>query len=307
MLSDMGRTPKPPPRTEDKKPPTPAGIKRLKDLAARMRSDADAWKVSESERATLNLEIESALLFALGADHHAFHPIRYGQLPTQVRDVLSPLTQARYGGPIGGSHGTLSGGHTEEEVDEQKDLLHRAGLVEQQIKTMESELPPPPTSEPAREVKPAEAPAADKVVALLRRFPAAARELRHRHNSRKPLEITDEYDVQDLLRVFLRVLYDDIRTEEPTPSVAGKSARLDLLLKGQRVGLEAKMTREGLGGKELGTQLIDDIRRYREHRDCETLVFFIYDPEFRVRNPESLQDLAGNEGGVEVRIVIAPS
>ncbi len=56
------------------------------------------------------------------------------------------------------------------------------------------------------------------ITGTLRRFPAIVRDLNNRHAGRKPLvKITDEYDVQDLLRGVLRGLFDDVRDEEYTP------------------------------------------------------------------------------------------
>jgi hypothetical protein len=70
---------------------------------------------------------------------------------------------------------------------------------------------------------------------LAQRFHQIARQLRHRYNQRPTLEVEDEYDVQDLLYSLLRLHFDDIRPEEWTPSYAGKSARMDFLLKIEQV------------------------------------------------------------------------
>lgn len=45
------------------------------------------------------------------------------------------------------------------------------------------------------------------------------------------LFLEDEYDVQDLPHALLLLYFDDVRAEEWTPSYAGKSARMDFLLK----------------------------------------------------------------------------
>jgi len=54
--------------------------------------------------------------------------------------------------------------------------------------------------------------------------------------------------------------------------------------------LEIKKTRPGVADKQIGTQLIDDIARYRNHPKCKTFIGFIYDPEGRIANPLGLQD-----------------
>lgn len=119
-------------------------------------------------------------------------------------------------------------------------------------------------------------------------FYKVARQLRCRYDNRETLKIEDEYDVQDLLHALLVLYFDDVRAEEWTPSYAGKSARMDFLLKNERVVIEVKKTRLGLADKELGDQLIIDVDRYKAHPDCERLICFVYDPEGRVGNPNGL-------------------
>ena len=51
--------------------------------------------------------------------------------------------------------------------------------------------------------------------------------LGRRHQNRPGLEIKDEYDVQDLVRALLCVWFDDVMSEEWTPSYSGKCFRID--------------------------------------------------------------------------------
>jgi hypothetical protein len=106
---------------------------------------------------------------------------------------------------------------------------------------------------------------------------------------------------------LLTIYFDDIRPEEWTPSYAGKSARMDCLLKDYGVVVEVKKTRPGLGGKEVGTQLIEDIARYKMSPGCTTLVCFVYDPEGRIANPRGLEkDLGRQEGDLTVKVLVVP-
>ena len=142
---------------------------------------------------------------------------------------------------------------------------------------------------------------------LCLRFHAAARTLQDRHDGRTTLEVNDEYDVQDLLHAFLRLHFDDIRPEEWTPSYAGRSSRVDFLLKAERIVVEVKKTRPSMKAGELGEQLIIDRARYEQHPDCDTLVCFVYDPEGRIGNPTGIErDLENHPGGIKVRVIIAP-
>jgi hypothetical protein len=137
--------------------------------------------------------------------------------------------------------------------------------------------------------KESDIPAFLRLERLLGRFHQVAKQLRKRRAGRDTLWITDEYDVQDLLHALLKIDFNDIRAEEWTPSYAGKSARMDFLLKREKIVIEAKMTRDGLTEKELGDELLVDVARYKGHPDCQTLVCFIYDPEERIGNPEGLK------------------
>src|SRR6266567_4183831 len=99
----------------------------------------------------------------------------------------------------------------------------------------------------------------DTIENLCRRFHLIATQLHTRHEKRVTLTIADEYDVQDLMHSLLTIYFDDVRKEEGTPSHAGKSARMDFLIKDESTVVETKMTRDGLGDKELGEELALDI------------------------------------------------
>ncbi|WP_353568972.1 hypothetical protein [Haloferula sargassicola] len=140
------------------------------------------------------------------------------------------------------------------------------------------------------------------------RFHAVTRRLRSRHSSRDTLDVQDEYDVQDLLAALLRLFFDDLRAEEWTPSYAGGSSRMDFLLKREQTVIEVKMTRKGLGDRELGKQLIEDVARYSVHPDCKRLICFVYDPEGRVQNPAGItNDLSKKDDTFEVTVIIKPN
>jgi hypothetical protein len=149
--------------------------------------------------------------------------------------------------------------------------------------------------------------AADFVVTLCRRFPLLVGELAHRHSGREPVTFTDEYDVQDVLRALLRVHFDDVRPEEWNPSYGGVASRSDLLIKSERVVVETKMTRKGLGQREVVEELTVDKAQYRTHPDCDTLVCFVYDPEKRLSNPSALEaDLSGVDADLTTKVVVSP-
>lgn len=146
----------------------------------------------------------------------------------------------------------------------------------------------------------------DLIINILNKFPAFCRQLKKRYNDRTPLEINDEYDVQDLVHALLLLHFDDIRPEEGSPSFAGSSSRQDFLLKKEKIVIEVKKTRRFLGANKIGEELLIDMARYRAHPDCETLVCFLYDPEGWVTNPKGvIDDLEGKDADGKTRVVIA--
>lgn len=146
-----------------------------------------------------------------------------------------------------------------------------------------------------------------RISRICARFHLVATQLLSRREGRPSLVITDEYDVQDLLHALLKLEFEDVRPEEHTPSRAGAAARIDFLLKAERILVEAKKTRESRTEAALGDELIVDIERYKGHPDCETLLCFVYDPESRLRNPRGLEaDLTRETDGLRVVVIVAP-
>ena len=146
------------------------------------------------------------------------------------------------------------------------------------------------------------------VAKLCLKFHIVATQLTRRHANRETIRINDEYDVQDLLHALLKVDFDDVRTEEWTPSYAGGAARMDFLLKREQTVIETKKTRAGISERELGEQLVVDIEKYQGHADCKTLVCFVYDPNHLLANPRGLEvDLEKLGKEITVRVFVRPS
>jgi len=142
---------------------------------------------------------------------------------------------------------------------------------------------------------------------LFDRFHSVVLEINHRHDNRQPLEINDEYDVQDILRGLLRIHFDDVRDEEYTPSYGGGCARMDLLLKNEQIVIETKMVRKNLSQKRICEEIIIDKAYYRGHKDCKKLYCFVYDPEEKIKNPRGFErDLSDKVDGFETKVLIIP-
>lgn len=143
---------------------------------------------------------------------------------------------------------------------------------------------------------------------ICRRFEFCVRQLGIRQREREPVIVNDEYDVQDLMHALLRLHFDDVRSEEWTPSYAGSASRMDFLLKREQIVIETKMTRDKLDQRRVGEELIIDKEHYRKaHPDCKALVCFVYDPTHKCSNPAGLEnDLAEAESVNRVEVIVEP-
>lgn len=115
----------------------------------------------------------------------------------------------------------------------------------------------------------------DPIQRLCNRFHLILKKLGSRYNQRPTIDIKDEYDVQYFMHALLTLYFDDIRTEEWTPSYAGGSARMDFFIKENEIVIEVKKTHKGFGAKEVSDQLLIDIERYQSHQGCKKLICFV--------------------------------
>ena len=145
------------------------------------------------------------------------------------------------------------------------------------------------------------------VKTLCHRFHSVARQLRLRGEHRATLSVEDEIDVQDLLHALLRIQFDDIDTEEWTPSYAEGASRTTFLLNDNQLAVLVKKTRNGLTAKDLTEQLRIDTERYLTKSRCTSLVCFIYDPDGRIGNPRAFETaLTTVNGSLTIGVLIAP-
>ena len=82
---------------------------------------------------------------------------------------------------------------------------------------------------------------------------------------------------------------------------------VSIALKPEQIVVETKMTRKGLGQKEVVTELAEDILRYQSHQDCKTLICFVYDPAGRCSHPTALEhDLSKDHGTLRIIVIVQP-
>lgn len=147
--------------------------------------------------------------------------------------------------------------------------------------------------------------ARNRVRTIARRFPSVVQTLKKRFANRGALfQMNDEADMQDLFRALLAVDFDNVVREDYVPQVGGRRTRIDFLLPDVGIGIELKMTRPGLGDKEVGDQLIQDIVRYENHPLCRTLMCIVFDRERNIENAVGLERLSSKRGDYEVEVLV---
>jgi hypothetical protein len=178
-----------------------------------------------------------------------------------------------------------------------------------------SQLQPSPTipigssshQEPAPQSAQAGSDPVERVKTLCCRFHSVARQLRLRGEYRATLNVEDEFDAQDLLHALLRIQFDNIDTDEWTPSYSSGAPRATLLLNDGRLAVIVKKTCPGLNAKDLTDQLRIDAERYRSHGRCAMLLCFIYDPEGRIGSPRGFEaSLKSVNESFSIDVLVAP-
>lgn len=151
-----------------------------------------------------------------------------------------------------------------------------------------------------------EAPPLKRLVKILGRLPTVSRVIAKdkRREKRDTLEITDEYDVQDLMNGVLHLEFDDIRPEVWVPSYAGTNSRTDFLLPDEGIIIEAKHTKNGSAQKTVVEELTIDIARYKTYPNVNHLVCAIWDTGHHLKNPAALSDLEKHNPGFVTVVVM---
>lgn len=146
----------------------------------------------------------------------------------------------------------------------------------------------------------------DLVRKVCTRFHAVVRQLRLRQDNRTTLNVQDEQDVHDLLYALLRYEFDEVaQTEWPAGRPAAASRAMSLLPRHHLIVL-AKMTKSGLGPREIAEQLTADAAA-APSAGHHTLFCFVYDPEGRIGNPRGFEaELTRVSDTQIVEVFIAP-
>ena len=131
----------------------------------------------------------------------------------------------------------------------------------------------------------------------------------NRHSKRSDLisELSDEYDVQDLLYGILKLQFDDVISEEPVCSNGGNSSRIDFYLRNSGIFIEVKYAKENLNNKQIKDQYASDILNYFKDDRCKFLYYFIYDKDSNIENQNIfIKDLQEGRKENDIKIFISP-
>jgi len=128
-----------------------------------------------------------------------------------------------------------------------------------------------------------------KVVCALEQFPECVRYLNTRRSSGAVIDINGEADLQDVVFLMLRPWLVDLIPENPTDKIASRYVIKDFLSKELALVVEAKYVRDKKHGKNITKELHDDIETYRNHPDCDNLIFFIYDRDALIPDVRGLR------------------
>lgn len=120
------------------------------------------------------------------------------------------------------------------------------------------------------------------------------------------LKIQKESDVKKLLKALLGTYYENIKAEEPVESYANIGSQIDLYIKDINYGIEIKLAKNSIQQRQIVEQINDDIQKYQKLPNCEKIYFFIYNPEFLIKNHASFDDLPPKAGNIEIKTIVTP-
>lgn len=155
----------------------------------------------------------------------------------------------------------------------------------------------------------------EDVISMMRRFSTAAKYLSERPRADKRTQsycIKDEYDVQDLLYAILKTVIPDLEREDPVSKIAGDSGRVDLCSSLRGMVVEIKYVSSAKRAAALVSECGERVLRYYKWPSLRHLVFFIYDPDSHLKDPDNfIRDLTSpvtqfNGKEFSVTTVISP-
>lgn len=122
------------------------------------------------------------------------------------------------------------------------------------------------------------------VISVLNTFSDVVSRLKYRRKGKVSLDISDEYDVQDILYVMLKGSFSTLQYEDPTPKDGLTSARADFVISDLNTYIETKYISTKGSEKTIQDECLLDIQKYGIQENCYKIIFFIYDPNKCIDN-----------------------
>ena len=129
----------------------------------------------------------------------------------------------------------------------------------------------------------------EEVLVALNEFSEIVRYLNTRRSTGTVLALDSEADVQDALYIIIRPWVRDLVWETPTDKIANRFTIRDFVSRSLRLVIETKYVRDEAHGKNISKELHDDIEVYRHNPACDTIIFFIYDPNALIPDGRELR------------------
>lgn len=118
--------------------------------------------------------------------------------------------------------------------------------------------------------------------------------IKNRRKGHTDFPINDEYDVQDILYVILKSVFPHLRDEDAIAKVGAKSTKIDLILRNERILIEAKMIKQSDTNE---THFIEELKvDFESYHQCDwlsKLFCFVYDPYKKTKDLSNFHDLNG--------------
>ncbi len=127
------------------------------------------------------------------------------------------------------------------------------------------------------------------VRAALEEFGECVRYINTRRGSGAILPLDSEASVQDAIYLMMRSWVPDLIPETPTDKVGNRYTVRDFFSRKLRLVIEAKFVRDKNHGRNIAKELHDDIEVYRHNPNCDTILFFIYDPDSHIPDSRELK------------------
>lgn len=146
----------------------------------------------------------------------------------------------------------------------------------------------------------------DHVSRLLRNFESAMR--RWPSSEKEKWVIKDEKDVQSILWLILRSVFDDVIDEEPTPRFGHGYSLVDFRIPSLKLLVEVKFVRKRQDFNKIENEIKIDSINYLKTTDCKELIVFVYDDSASVEEHQTtIQSLKRIDGVRDVIIASRPA